>query len=210
MNASILRRAAAVFGLLVACAAAQADVLINNLDQPVRHPAPLTNDFWYAQSFLTPAGDPLQLDLVTVRVGQMLGAPSVVAQLRADNAGMPGAVLTGFSFGPFSAGTAQNEALTPLSALVLAPETTYWLLMGVSGAGGFDWDYAQGNGASGSGSFYQYTYTETQGGSWVGFGTEDPMMMRVDVSAVPEPASAWLLAAGLAVALGARRRLVRD
>jgi hypothetical protein len=209
MNASILRRTATVFALLVA-SAAHADVLINNLDQPVHNPAPLHNNFWYAQSFLTPAGDPLRVDLVTVRVGMVEGTPNVVARLLADNAGTPGStVLSSFTFGTFTAGTAQNEALTPTSTVLLAPETTYWLLMGVDGAGGFHWDYTLGNGASGSGSFYEYAYTEDQTATWIGFGTEGPLMMRVDVTPmpVPEPASAWLLAAGLAVAVGARRRL---
>lgn len=211
MTASTLaRRAAAVLALMLATTAAQADVLIDNLDQPVNDPAPLHNNFWYAQSFLTPAGGPLRLDLVTVRVGMMFGAPDIVAQVRADNGASPGMALTGLTYGAFSAGAMQNEALTPIDVVLLAPETTYWLLLGVNGAGGFDWDYALGNAAAGSGSFFEYTYTEDQGATWIGFGTEDPLMMRVDVTPmpVPEPASAWLMAAGLAVALGARRRFL--
>jgi hypothetical protein len=57
---------------LLAGAAVHADVLVDNLDQPLRYPAPLHADFWYAQSFITPGGDPLVLDAVTLRLGGLI------------------------------------------------------------------------------------------------------------------------------------------
>jgi hypothetical protein len=93
--------------------------------------------------------------------------------------------------------------------LTLAPATTYWLLLGATGAGGFDWWYVEGSAYTGSGSFGNYAYTETQGADWTGFGMENPLMARIEVSPVPEPAAAWLMVAGLAAGLlrlGPRRQ----
>ena len=194
-----LQRGIAALALSICAAAAHADVLIDNLDQPVRFPAPLRSDFWYAQSFLTAAGDAVELDQVTVRVGMLLGTPGIVAELRADAVGVPGPVLASFTLPSLGSGATQNELLSTTDLVTLAPATTYWLLMGATGDGGYDWSYAEGNGASGSGSFYEYTYSVDQGASWIGFGTENPLMMRVDVTPVPEPGVAWLLAAGLLI-----------
>lgn len=185
---------------------AHADLLVDNLGEPVRSPSPLRSDFWYAQSFLTPAGDTLRLDAVTARLGTLTGAPGVVAELRADAAGAPGVVLSSFTIPGLGAGAPTATSLLTPDTIDLAPLSTYWLLIGATGSGGFDWDYAEGNGANGSGSFFEYTFTRDQGLTWEGFGTENPLMMRIDVSPVPEPA-AWLsLAAGVLLLASRRRR----
>ncbi len=188
-------------------AAARADVLIDNLGEPLRFPTPLSSGFWYAQAFLTPAGDPLRLDAVTARLGLLVGAPGIVAELRADAAGSPGAMLTSFTIPALGAGATTPTPLLAAATIDLAPLSTYWLLLGATGDGGYEWQYAEGNGASGSGSFGAYAFTTDQGLSWAGFGIENPLMMRVDVSPVPEPAAWGSLASGLLLLAARRWRL---
>jgi hypothetical protein len=197
---------AALFATAAVATPAQAEVVVDNLGEPVRFPAPLHETFWYAQSFLTDdAASPGWLDEVTLRLGVRVGDPTVVAQLLADAGDSPGAALTSFIVPTITTGTATNTVLTPVDLVQLQPGTQYWVLMGVTGAGGYDWDYAEGNGQFGSGSFWTYAYSEDMTATWTGFGNENPLMMRVDVTPVPEPTPALLLAAGLA-ALSLRRR----
>lgn len=196
--------------LLLAAVASRADVLIDNLGEPIRNPANIGNDFWSTQSFITAGGTEVQLDAVTLRLGVLLGNPAIVAELRSDSAGGPGNLITTFGMPALDPGPTRNETLGVPSGVTLQPATTYWLVLGVNGAGGLDWSYAAGNAASGSGSFGEYAYSLTQGASWIGFGTEDPYMARIEVSAVPEPSPTLLAAFGLAV-LGwlSGRRLTR-
>ena len=193
--------------LLCFACASHAAVVVENLDQPVRNPAHVQGGFWSAQSFITAAGQAALLERVTLRLGVRVQTPDIQAELRADEAGVPGALLTTFSLSEVSAGATENELLLPDAGVALAPASTYWLVMGVSGSGGFDWSYAAGNAASGNGAFAEYAYSLTQGATWIGFGLEDPYMARIEVAgAVPEPEVAWLLAAGLGAVWWVQRR----
>ena len=195
-NASSLLLVAALTaaGASLPCAAA---VLVGNLDQPTRDVTGIPTVLgWAAQSFATGASGEI-LSAIEVLVGQRDGDPAIVAELHADSASGPGALLSGFSVPLLPTGTPQVLTLTPNIAWALAPDTSYWLVMGTTGAGSFGWAYAEGNVTSGPGSLASYGYSQDQGASWNSFGSDNPYQMQVDVSAVPEPATAQALLLGL-------------
>lgn len=207
MASSLPLSAACALLCAAVVAPSHADVLVDNLGEPIRNPAHVGNDFWSAQSFITAGGGALRLDAVTLRLGVLHDAPSIRAELHADSGGSPGSLLASFGLPLLDGGPTHNAVLAVPSGLMLQPATSYWLVLGVDGAGGLDWSYAAGNAASGSGSFGDYAFSLTQGLSWTGFGLEDPYMARIEVSPVPEPSAAMLAPMGLLVlAWLARRR----
>jgi hypothetical protein len=109
---------------------------------------------------------------------------------------------------PGSSGALQLELLPASPALDLAPGTTYWVVLGVVGAGSFGWSYATGNASSGPGTFANYAYSYEWGLTWLNYANDYPYHLRVNgASAVPEPGTAALWIAGLfAMASLARRR----
>lgn len=182
----------------------QADVVISNLGEPPRDTTEISTALWAAQSFSTGAsgGALTAIDLV---LGNLLGTPGIVAELRAASGSSLGVTLTALNFGSVTSAAPVVTAFTPASAVNLAPNTTYWIVMGASGAGSFGWTYAEGNGSTGAGALLQYAYSSDLGANWDAFGTDNPYYVQVSVSAVPEPASAWLLLAGAALLAAARR-----
>lgn len=193
---------------LLLAGTASATVLVDNLAEPIQNPAHVRNEFWSAQSFITPGGGAWStLESLTLRLGVLTDSPAISAELRADSASGPGALLTTFTLPPLDTGPTRNELLLPTTSVTLAPESTYWVVLSVSGPGSLDWSYSATNGYSGEGSFGYYAYSLNQGALWQDFGLEGPYLMRV-VTAVPEVAPATLLLSGLALLgwLGSRRQ----
>ena len=90
-----------------------ATVLVGNLNQPPRDVTGIPTVLgWAAHSFVTGASGEF-LSAIDVLVGQRNGSPVIVAELRADSAFGPGALLSGFSFPLLPAGTPQPVTLTP-------------------------------------------------------------------------------------------------
>ena len=208
---SLPLRAAARLGLaavVVACAgnAAHADVLVSNIDVPIRGVTDLSQSLWASQSFTTDGSDSVLMSIEVI-AGAMTGNPTLAAELRADTAGRPGPALAALSLAGVGSGPVSLIAMSSSSPLplVLSANTTYWLQLGATGAGGFGWAYAEGNAQSGPGSLGHYTYSTDSGATWGAFGTDNPYSVRINVSPVPEPASAALWLLGLA-AVAARRR----
>lgn len=197
--------------LLLAAGMARADMLIDNIGEPIRNPAVVSSTFWSAQSFITSGAGPVELQSIELRLGMRIGDPGVLAELRADTPTGPGALIANLGLTALDTGPTRPTALGVPPGLVLAPATTYWLVLGATGSGSVDWSYAAGNAASGSGSFGFYAFSTTQGADWTGLGMEDPYMARIQVSAVPEPSGALLAVLGIAVmGLLGRQRARRE
>jgi hypothetical protein len=186
----------------------EATVLLSNLAEATRDTTPLSLEQWAAQAFTTDGGSYtlLSIDLV---LGELIDAPTVVAQLHASGPSDVGAVLTTFNVPSIPTTSPSVLTLTPLSAITLAPNTTYWVVMGGLGQGSFGWSYAEGNNSIGPGSFGAYGYSGDAGLIWENFGVENPYKMEIEVAAihgVPEPASVLLLLSGLAAAIASSSR----
>ena len=199
---------AALTAALLPVSAARADVLVDNLLQPPRDTTVIESALWAAQSFVT-AGQAVNLQSIELWLGQRLGDPLITAELRADSAGGvggPAAALATFSLPALSMGATQIELLPVVPQLELAAATTYWIVLGVPDVGSFGWTYGEGNNQTGPGSLGNFNYSTDAGLSWVNFGADNPYLVRVNVTAVPEPASAATLLAGIALLVALRRR----
>lgn len=183
--------------LLLTLPLAHADVLVDNLAQPLRGISTITNDLWAAQAFVT-ALDAVRLDSIEIPIGLAEGAPNIVAELHAD-AGLAqvGAYLGSFVLPAVSAGALQTELLPVVPMVALYPGTTYWVVLGVASAGSLGWSYIEGNASTGPGSLANFSYSTNAGVSWLNYGSDNPYYRRVNVSPVPEPGAAGLAVAGL-------------
>lgn len=195
--------------------AANADLLVGNLDQPTRAISALNSNFWAAQSFVTGDGDELRLTSIDALLSASALAEAgteYVAELHQSGPGAIGALLTTLSFADGVGATPQAVSLLPDAPVTLAADTTYWLVLGER-HGSLDteflgWSYAHGNGQSGAGTLGAFGYSSDGGASWNAstFDTPNPYQMAVYVSAVPEPSSVAMSIAGLALLLAIRRR----
>lgn len=193
-------------GCLFSAPTTAATVLVSNLDQPIRGASVLPTDGWAAQSFTT-GGASYSLSSIQVLLGNLVGSPLIVAELRAGDSSHPGAALTTFTVAGVPIGSPEPVTLTPVGGVILDAVSNYWLVLGVaSPAGTFDWSYAKGNSTAGPGALGNFNYSGDSGSTWVNYGADNPFQIRVDVSPVPLPASAWLFGSGLVTLLGALRK----
>ncbi len=196
---------AALIAALLPVSAARAAVLVDNLLVAQRDTTVVDSSLWAAQSFVT-AADAVNLQSIELWLGQRVGEPIITAELRADSASVPAAALATFSLAALGAGATQIEMLPSAPQLQLAASTTYWIVLGVPGAGSFGWTYAEGNSQTGPGTLGSFNYSTDGGANWANFGADNPYLVRVNVSAVPEPATALSLLAGMALLVALRRR----
>lgn len=200
------RLAALACAAAALCTPAHADVLVSNIDVPIRGITVVSQDLWAAQAFSTD-GSAYQLSSIEVLLGLLVGNPMLVAELHADAGGSPGLTLASIPLAGIVAGAPANLAL-PGSSVHLNAVAPYWIVLGAVGPGSFGWAYAEGNSQVGPGALGGFSYSTDAGASWGGVVTVDPYNLRVNVSAVPEPSTGGLWLAGLLlVGLQARRRL---
>jgi hypothetical protein len=194
-------------------AATRADVLVSNLSEPLRGASSIGNNpnpvpppdgpewYWAAQSFLPDASSYhlLSIDAI-VGDGSTNPPPVVVAELHDDNAGIVGGLITTFT-APGMAGPQAVRSFLPDSPVTLSASTKYWFVLGsqAPGDGTYFWSYAEGNGQVGPGSLANYNYSTDSGATWIDFGSDNPFYLQVNVTAVPEPGAALLLAFGPAL-----------
>jgi hypothetical protein len=162
------------------------DVLVDNLDQEIRGTTLLgavaPDAIWAAQGFSGPRW--VSLDSIEVYLGLASGEPDAVIELRANGpfGGPDGALVASFAVPALGSGPVQVEALVPDRFVLLRPERTYWLVMGVVSQGVFGWSYSRTNAWAGPGTIGNYTYSEDTGVTWGPQGSENPYLMRINVT----------------------------
>ena len=223
LSAAIRRPLLATALALLLPHAAHAVPLVSNIDTPTRAISTIQQDPdlladpvvdlpWAAQSFTTDAEN-YTLQSIEVLLGRRVGAPTVVAELRADGGITgPGALVGTLTPGAIDTGAPASVTLLPATTVTLAPATTYWLVLGALGVGSYGFEYAEGNAATGPGALGAYGYSTDRGASWTAFGSDNPYKLRVDVARaqVDAPAMPAAMAIGaLALVLVRRRRALR-
>lgn len=195
--------------------AARADILVSNLDQPLRDATPIAElEYWGAQSFNT-SDFAFTISSVTILGGNGANAPAVVAQLRlatgplGDIDNTAGGLVGTFT-APDMSGAIAARTLTPDSVMTLDPTTKYWFILGSSNAGTYDWGYADTAITSGPGTLDNHANSSDGGANWSHFDNAFPFYLEVDGSeaAIPEPASAGLAGVLMLGWLATRRRRV--
>lgn len=200
-----MHRIGALVTAAVISASAEGAVLVSNLAEPTipgDNDTNITLDFWARQTFATDNNAYDLVDIQTV-LGDSTPGTGIVAELR-DYA--TGTLLTTMTV-PSLAGVVSVKTLTPDNPVTLDPNTTYALVLGVSGGGSFYWRYAEGINSIGPGSLLVFGYSTDQGANFQDYTYVDPYMMQVNVDLatpadVPEPSTLALsLSALIAVSM---------
>lgn len=199
MQRGLSSRAPVCAGVLALAGAglARADVLVTNLAEPLRDTTPIGNNpnpvpapfpspewYWAAQSFVTD-GQSYALGQIDIIAGDENAAPVVVAELRADNAGAIGTLITTL-VAPSFVGSQSPRTLVPASPVSLAPATIYWVVLGsqAPGDGTLGWSYANTNLSQGTGLIGLFADSTDSGGTW-NYASASPYFIQV--IAEPEP-----------------------
>jgi hypothetical protein len=163
----------------------------------------------YAQEFVTGSSS-VVLSSIVVSLGNASGSFTAVADLVADNSGLPGStVLTGFTVPAVPTGSPANRTFTPSSSVTLNANTDYWFVLSASGSGGdYQWQYTN----TLSPSFPNYAVSTNSGTSWTVGTPAGPFLLEATAaSSVPEPSSLVLVTCGFlafAAVLSRRHRKV--
>lgn len=183
-------------------------VLSENLSNANSGVEAATGADWLASSFGTDSAT-YRLNSVTLLL-QNPTAGLAELDIYSDGGFQPGSLVgtlaspTGFSSG------LSDETFTT-TGITLAANTTYWVVLHAL-SGEFDWGYTFDDSGRGAGFQDNWAASFDSGADWFDEGNSPTQMSVVaTASAVPEPASAALLLAGLAAPLGLRlRRRARD
>lgn len=89
--------------------------------------------------------------------------------------------------------------------LMLAPNTTYWIVMGTPVSSSYEWAFEDAKAASGVGFYSSWGMSQNSGNSWF-TNAEQPMQMSVIGTPIPQPVTVWPVLLGGAALTGTRFR----
>lgn len=180
-------------------APARADVVLSdNLDQPPNIIGEIVEGSrWVTASFGTDSRSYEIADVtLPLTVGTVFGQAEVA--IYTDDGFRPGALLGTLDSPPVVPEPTTGETVFTASGILLAPNSTYWVVMRAL-TEGFEWNYTGSD--IGAGVGFQHTWGRSldAGLTWETFDSE-PMLMRVRANAVadsvPEPTTVALLGIG--------------
>jgi len=187
--------------LLFAKAEANGETWLSNLGDASTGCAGVTGSCWNANSFITDAGT-YTLTSATVRVSGQGQGGTIRLVLCANNNGQPGVTLETFSGTP---AVPSNEVFPPpswldvsfpSSAVVLSPNTKYWLeLRSITGGAMWSIDATTSGTTPGGWQLSRDAETFDCGASWS--LCDLPVQFSIDAAIVPEPGTLTLLGSAL-------------
>ena len=153
----------------------------------------------------------------TLLFQQLTASPNLFVRLYSNSSGTPGTQLTSFTNPASITTTLANNTFTLATPYTLAANTTYWLVSGTTGGGGYDWGYTTSFNQTGLPSWTigdGYVDSNNQGGSWTSSPTDGPYQFSLEgtenapPTSVPEPGSvvALLGLGGLGLASSLKKR----
>lgn len=208
----VVMRLAALVAFLAVGTGAFAGTLITNLNNgPTPSGSFVGSDVLRAEGFTIAEGFSFELESVTAIL--TAGGTGFVVQIYDDVAGQPSAPLVNLSTSDTINMTITPHTFAPDVPLTLEGNRTYWLV--IKGTTPFDtstsawWEMPGAGHTTAPGvSFAGSRYTFNSGGAWNAFTATNGLSF--EVSAVPEPAAAFLLVGGgLALLLRPRRPVRR-
>ncbi len=198
---------------LLAALCADATTLSDNLTASTFGAEQISGTTWLTAGFRTDSSRYL-LSSVTVLIEQDM--PGTLNLALYSNTAMQPPNQLGYQPGSLI-GTLSAPATFPSSFgqvtfsgnhLMLAPHSTYWIVMSAPMSGSFEWAFEEGESGSGVGFHSSWGMSHDSGASWF-TNAEQPMQMSVigtPVSAVPEPVAVWLVLLGVVAVMGASSR----
>lgn len=171
-------------------------VLVSNFAVPEQGATPIGNNphpvpppdlgpwYWAAQSFMTDTAS-YALDSVEVIAGEAsdMSPLEIFAALYSDDNGEIGSFLGTLSVTTDLVGTHSPRTFVAFNPIALAPDTTYWFVLGVSvpGDGTYFWYYADSQLFSGPGNIGGSADSDTSGSSW-NYNNVRPYFIQVKVT----------------------------
>ena len=210
-------RALNLIAMLAACClwangSARADTIIfDNLGTTSQGFGSVSSTSWEAQRFNTDSINVVLTSVTLTLYSDTGGSGTFFLDLYSDAGGVPGASLANLFTGtdPFPGAGAQsgNIQFSGLSQSV-APNTNYWLVLGLNAGPALDIRWGSTNTATGSGSGFQVTNANSpnSGGGW-NVNAASPHQAQI-VATVPEPSTAIYLGLAAAALAALRYRLI--
>lgn len=202
-----LRRSVLAVFLLGTVTAAMADeTLLSNLPSNDGGQGLVSSGTLRAVSFTT-ASTPFYVTTATMRLSNYISSTdTALLSFRLDDGGAPSDTLYALLIAPVSASNAAgNFVFTTESAITLAGNTTYWMVIAAGSAvETFSWERSEAVVTpTGIATFGVQAISDNAGADW-SEGANGPHSFAIN--GVPEPTTAVLCGLGLAGVLFSRRR----
>lgn len=174
--------------------------IVDNLANSSAASTIITTTGWSANKFITD-NHTYSLQSVTLDMFSAINrSGGFQVQVWSAGAGRPGRVLATL-VGNSNPAIAGAHTFTPVSAVILGPDTPYWIVAKVSsGAGAYEWNYTFDTSFTGTGTIGGSSDTVNAGVTW---SLEDPgtpsQFSVIAALAVSEPSSAAILWLGVAI-----------
>jgi hypothetical protein len=205
-----------LFFALAAQTPARADLIVSNLDSPLIGGATgrigdgsLNGTISSQATRFDTDAQAYTLTEVIARIGGRVGTIAGFAHLRLHNPvanaplGGPAGLIGSFAFpDDVPTGPPQDVPFTPLGTITLAPNSSYWFVLGDTNPGTYyQWVFPGNSVSTGPGQIPdRYAFSRDSENTWTAF-TDEPYLMSVSGTPVPEPASIFVAATAVAVAV---------